>query len=345
LRFVAPAGLDRPSGRVDGHPLPFGDYEVNTLREKRRSHVRGKEGAVTVTNVVSTVTDDIARAVEREECILFLGAGVHCPPPEESGYVYPEEERPPLGSALSNLLATSCDLAGRYPNESTTQLARVSLFFETAKSRKDLVDEIKAAVQVGKRPSPAVRGLAELPFPLVITTNFDQLFERALSDAGKDAELSIYSPDSGVETRDYPGATPSVTRPFVLKLHGDVGHAESLVVTDEDYIQFVLRMGDKEPYHPIPMTFRFFFMKWTTLFVGYSLVDYNLRLLFKTLRWRIDRANVPDTYSVDLYPDPLILDVWQNQRRYVKFLAEDVWTFVPDLYRKVLGKEMPDHRG
>jgi hypothetical protein len=90
------------------------------------------------------------------------------------------------------------------------------------------------------------------------------------------------------------------------------------------------------------MTFRFFFMKLKTLFVGYSLVDYNLRLLFKTLRWQLDKAQIPDTYSVDLYPDPLILDVWQEQRRYVKFLAEDVWNFVPDLYRAVMGKEMPD---
>jgi hypothetical protein len=299
---------------------------------------------MTVADVAGTVTDDIARAVSNGECILFLGAGVHCPPPEGSGYAYPEEERPPMGSALSEQLAAKCDLAARYPNESPRQLARVSLFYETTRSRNQLVDEIKAAVQNGKRPSPALRALAELGFPLVITTNFDRLFERALMEAGKDPELSVYSPSSSDETRDYPGAQPTPERPFVLKIHGDVGHPESLVVTDEDYIQFVLRMSDKEPYHPVPMTFRFFFMKWTTLFVGYSLIDYNLRLLFKTLRWRIDSANVPDTYSVDLYPDPLILDVWQNQRRYVKFLAEDVWTFVPELYRKVMGKEMPDYR-
>ena len=34
-------------------------------------------------------------------------------------------------------------------------------------------------------------------------------------------------------------------------------------------------------------------------------------------------------YSVDVSPDPLILDVWQSQRRYVKFIAQDVWSFVP----------------
>jgi hypothetical protein len=44
-------------------------------------------------------------------------------------------------------------------------------------------------------------------------------------------------------------------------------------------------------------------------------------------------ANVPDMYSVDVRPDPLILDVWQSQRRYVKFIAQDVWSFVPRLVR------------
>ena len=38
-------------------------------------------------------------------------------------------------------------------------------------------------------------------------------------------------------------------------------------------------------------------------------------------------------YSVDYHPDPLIFDVWHNQRRYVKFIAQDVWAFVPEALR------------
>ena len=90
-------------------------------------------------------------------------------------------------------------------------------------------------------------------------------------------------------------------------------------------------MSDKEPFYPVPMTFQYHLKKWPTLFVGYSLMDYNLRLLFKALRWRIDPANILDAYSVDKYPDPLILDVWWNRERYVRFIAQDVWRFVPEL--------------
>ena len=83
------------------------------------------------------------------------------------------------------------------------------------------------------------------------------------------------------------------------------------------------------------------FEELATLFVGYSLLDYNLRLLFKTLRWRVDPARLPAAFSVDLSPDPLIVAIWDEQRRFVKFISQDVWTFVPALYREVLGEDMP----
>jgi len=127
-------------------------------------------------------------------------------------------------------------------------------------------------------------------------------------------------------------------------MHGDIDRPETIVVTDEDYIQFVLRMSDKEPLDPVPLKLKADLTEWTTLFVGYSLLDYNLRVLFKALRWGIDPASMPEMFSVDYSPDPLIFDVWHNQRRYVKFIVQDVWAFVPLLYEAVLGKAMPDYR-
>ena len=115
------------------------------------------------------------------------------------------------------------------------------------------------------------------------------------------------------------------------------------MITDEDYIQFVLRMSDRDPtMGAIPTTLSYHFKVWPTLFVGYSLMDYNLRLLFKTLRWRIDQARTPATYAVDYAPDPLVVRVWQDHRRLVTFIVENVWSFVPKLYHRVTGSEMPE---
>jgi hypothetical protein len=255
--------------------------------------------------------------------------------------VYPEDQRPPLGAALSESLAKTCTLAERYPNEDPRNLQRVALFYEIDRSRRQLVEAIREAVYVGKKPSPVLRALAELDFPRVITTNYDQLFEDALRAAGTHPRVSVYTPRLE-PTRDFPNPTPE--SPIVFKIHGDIDHEDTIVVTDDDYIKFVMRMSSKEPYDPVPLKLKADLTEWTTLFLGYSLVDYNLRVLLKALRWGLDPAFQPDMYSVDYTPDPLIFDVWRHKERYVKFVVQDVWAFVPQLYQLVLGKAMPDYR-
>lgn len=289
-----------------------------------------------VTTDAVQALDLVAAAVADHECILFLGAGVHAPPPPTSQFSYPEDQRPAIGSVLSHQLARACEFAKLLPSEDPGNLQRVALAYEIAFSRARLVDAVRTAVTVDKQPSPMLRALAELDFPFVITTNYDQLFEQALRDAGKEPRVAIYTPRLE-PTPDY--RKPTAQSPIVFKIHGDIERAE-IVISDEDYIDFVLRMSNKEPYDPLPRRLKVYLTDWTTLFVGYSLLDYNLRLLFKTLRWKIDIADLPEMYSVDLKPDPLIMDVWQNRQRYVKFIAEDVWAFVPRLYERALGRKL-----
>lgn len=292
----------------------------------------------------SAAQQTLLESIREARCILFLGAGVHYPPPAVSRFSYPESERPPLGQKLAAQLAEACncrpdtDCPGK---KRDLDLQRVSQCHEKEHQRMQLVARIRTAVEEGTQPSAAVRALAELPFPLVITTNYDTLFERALFRADKSPVVACFDPKGEQPTAEYtPGKDPSTEAPFVFKAHGDVNRPESIVVTDEDYIGFVLRMSASDRFHPIPETFRYRFQKWPTLFVGYSLVDYNLRLLFRTLRWKIDKAELPASYSLDLKPDPLIQHVWETDQGF-RFIAEDVWDFVPWLYGELLGREMP----
>ena len=298
---------------------------------------------------------NIAEMVTRRECILFLGSAIHAPSPDGSKYDYPASKCPPIGGQLSDLLASECS----YPaDQDRWNLQRVSWYYEWQSGfRSELVREVKEAVHKDREPSPILRGLARLGFPIVITTNYDQLYERALTQVTQDqarenqksaAEVAatkadfdkcIYSPKSTVRTKDC-APEPSNARPYLLKIHGDLDQAESIVITDEDYIQFVLRMGDKHPYHPVGKNVLTHLIKWPTLFIGYRLSDYNLRLLFKTLRWKMDRANIPASYAVDLKPDVLIRASMENQQ-IVSFIEKNLWDFVPDLYKGVMGQEMP----
>jgi SIR2-like domain len=290
-----------------------------------------------VSSDVSRALELVADGVHAQESILFLGPGVHAPPPANSPFQYPPEQRPPIGTALSLMLAAECDFATRFPYDDPGNLQRVALAHQIDFSRARLVNTVDNAMHVGKVPSPMLRALARLDFPVVITTNYDQLFEKALKETGKQPRVAIYTPELQ-ETTDF--RKPTAQSPIVFKIHGDISRPETVVITDEDHIEFLLRMRDPQPYDPVPSRLKVYLSDWTTLFVGYSLQDYNLRLLFKTLRRKIDNGDLPDMYSVDFAPDPLIMDVWQSQRRYVKFIVQDVWTFVPRLHELVAGTEL-----
>jgi hypothetical protein len=311
---------------------------------------------------------NIVETVKRKECILFLGSAIHVAS-SNSNYCYPPSKCPPIGNQLSELLAKKC----KYPDKDRENLQRVSSYYEWLSGfRSPLVSEIRNAVEteiteaiagkpspppLPREPSPVLRGLARLGFPIVITTNYDHLYEKALgqiaqeqaSGASKPAakvtateenfDKCIYSPKSIVKTKDCP-AVPSSTRPYLLKIHGDLDHDDSIVITDEDYIQFVLRMGDKHPYHPVGKNVLTYLTKWPTLFIGYRLRDYNLRLLIKTLRWRMDPAQIPASYAIDKDPDVLVRAAMEKHQ-YVSFIEKNLWDFVPDLYKEVTGEEMP----
>lgn len=291
------------------------------------------------------VADDvrkIADAIREQQCVLFLGAGVHSLPPLGSPYTYDDAERPRRGGELSQHLADLSRYGSKYKD--TTNLGRVSMFYEVSKSRTELIQEVRRQVQTGKRPSAVIRALAALDFRLIATTNYDQIFEEALREHKKQPKFCIYKPDR-YHTDTYAGskAMPTVEEPFVLKIHGDIDRENSIVITDEDYIHFLLRMRDTGFYDPVPPAFKFELTTFTTLFVGYRLLDYNLRVLFKTLRWDIDpnAPRRPLSYAVDPEPDDIIQKVYSTRHNFVHFIVYDVWTFVPMLYRELTGKEMP----
>ncbi len=293
---------------------------------------------------INKILKNLIKQIRNGECILFFGAGVHAPPPEDSEYKYALDSRPRLGRELVEIMAAECDFQKSFPDEPVLDLQRVSLCYETTASlgRSKLVDFLGSHVQEGKRPSPALEMLAALPFKIIITTNYDRLFEKALSKLDKDPHVFVYDPaPPGNEPTPDLTTDPTYERPLLFKMHGDLDRRDSIVITDEDYITFVQRMSEKDIVHPVPQTIRFRMQRWPTLFVGYSLRDYNLRLLFRTLRWKVDTANFPPSFSVDRKPDPLILKVWQDERHFITFVTEDLWTFVPALHKAVQSEENP----
>jgi hypothetical protein len=260
-------------------------------------------------------------------------------PPAGSKYVY--VDNPPGGQQLARNLATKFF----YPYGDTDNLQRVSLFIETQRRfrRSALVDGIiEQITQPNIKPSPALNMLAALPFRLILTTNYDHLFEQALRSVPvspgktKDPIIITYSPTGNIRHQKLP-IVPTAERPVFLKIHGDIDYRDSIVVTEEDYIEFIYRMGNHH-LNPIPRRILELMLDWPTLFIGYSLKDLNLRLLLKTLRWQVEDADFPISSSVDLSPDDLIVSVYQDgEKPMVNFIKQDLWHFVPELYEACTG--------
>jgi len=297
-------------------------------------------------NSEELIPQEIVDAVFSKQCIVFLGAAANAPSPPDSDLKYEEDNAPPMGGALSENLSRHIGYLGT----DRTNLQRVSLCaeFQTSKrwsaSRLKLIDFIKKQVAAENiSPSPILHMLAAMPFPIYITTNYDTLMESALfqattlDDKQKTPIVRIYDPERDRPPDSVP-LDPKERNPVVFKLHGDINTPKSIVVTEEDYLEFILKMTNNHA-HPLPEQIRARMKSWPTLFIGYSLKDYNLRLLLRTLRWNVDPADYQPFFSVDRFPDDIIVSVFQVRGTLqVRFIETDVWKFVPKLYEICLGR-------
>jgi hypothetical protein len=140
-------------------------------------------------------------------------------------------------------------------------------------------------------------GLAQL---LVVTTNYDDLVERALAEEGLEFDVVWYEAKKrSEEARGHfmhraPGKRPApilkpnnyrrlpieLKRPAILKLHGclvrESATDDSYVITEDSYIDY-LSGGDVAKLLPIALSRRL--ATNSLLFLGYSLGDWNLRVV------------------------------------------------------------------
>lgn len=303
----------------------------------------------------------IGNKIKEGKAILFMGAAVHCPPPEGFEAFYSETLRPPMGKELERILAAQLppDLV------KNRSLSWISQLYELLVSRAELIQQVYSALD-NKAPSPIVKALAKMNFQYIITTNYDNLFEEALRNAGRENfKKGIYKPNKANgkpdPTLDVPLEKITYQEPFLYKIHGDIEDVyasdngtrryepskDAIVLTDEDYIHFILRMAEKSSlnegvnFNPIPSAFTQVLADpndITIVFIGYSLLDYNLRLLFKSALWKKDLAAQLRKWSVDLYPDETSLKIFDKYN--ITFIQKNAWSVIPFLYNHIEGKDM-----
>ncbi len=295
------------------------------------------------------------------EVVPFLGAGANmCDRPDETGW---ETGRfLPSGAELAEALAER----SRYPARDSFDLLRVSQYVDAVLGERQLYRYLRSIFAVDYPPNSLHSFLAALPAlareqgapqPLVITTNYDDLVERALDERGEAYDLVWYEAKRGSFGGKFihrpPGGEPVgierpnkytqlslAERPVVLKLHGAVDRADakgdSFVITEDNYIDY-LSQGDVGGQ--IPVTLRERMADSHFLFLGYSMRDWNLRVILNRI-WGAQELDLK-SWAIQREPeDPTarkIEETLWSARGDVDLLYVPLREYVARLSAEILG--------
>jgi hypothetical protein len=133
------------------------------------------------------------------------------------------------------------------------------------------------------RPSKVHETLASLPFPLILTTCQDACLARALKVAGKDPMLHRYHLRG--DKRDNPefSLPSSPHSPLIFHLFGDVEEPSSLVLSENDILDFMIAVVSERPPLPNSLLRALKRPGQSFLFVGFGIKHWDLRVLLKVL--------------------------------------------------------------
>jgi hypothetical protein len=252
--------------------------------------------------------------------IPFLGAGANlCDRPDEAPWALGRFA--PSGGELARTLAER----SLYPDRDL-DLLRISQYVDATLGERQLYRYLHSIFDSDYPPTSLHRLLARLPpvlrergahQALILTTNYDDLVERALTDAGESFDVVWYEAKRGPQQgrfvhRDPWGDVIPIRRPnkytgldlaersVVLKLHGAIDRADanrdSYVITEDSYIDYLVG-GDVGEQIPVALRERMADSHF--LFLGYSMRDWNLRVILNRIwgaqeldlkSWAVQRA-------------------------------------------------------
>jgi hypothetical protein len=129
--------------------------------------------------------------------------------------------------------------------------------------------------------------LARLPCPLYVTTHPSDLLAEALREEGRQPEVVLcrWRPEvdkwpKSVFDRER-GYVPSPARPLVFHVFGHLDVPESLVLTEDDYFDFLANVSAKPKLVPGPVSRAL--ADSALLFLGFGLDDWDVRVLLRSL--------------------------------------------------------------
>jgi hypothetical protein len=272
-----------------------------------------------------TVWATLIDSVIEGKCTPFLGAGVAWP-------------HLPTGKELATALADEY----HYPLPDPTNLPRVAQYIATVYdppfAKRRVRDHIAARRDQFRESSDDqfprnYRILADLNLPIYITTNYDDFLTRALKASGRSPQEEVcrWNNQLSDELDGYTRNQPRVEQPLVFHLHGQLSNASSLLVTEDDYIDFTVSLGQQGEDSVIPHWIRRALSRTTLLFVGYSLEDWNFRVLMRQLMKQQNLQRYEQALSLSIQLSDTNIPLEQRPKAE-RFLADYLGTSAIRIY-------------
>jgi DNA-binding SARP family transcriptional activator len=243
---------------------------------------------------------------------------------------------PVLGADVADL-AAHLSQRFEYPDDSP-ELPRIAQYVTVMMGAGPLHDELHALLNADLPPTKVHRLFASLPpllrergapYQLIVTTSYDLALERAFLDAGEEFDVVSYIATGRNRGRfchlDVEGRGTLIERPneyatelslerrtVILKLHGQVDPTndrawESFVVTEDDYIGY---LAHSDVGNVVPVSLAAKLRRSHFLFLGYTMSDWNLRLLLYRL-WG-DQPLSYRSWAVQEEAKPFELEFWRR---------------------------------
>jgi len=269
--------------------------------------------------LADTQWDTLIRRLQSERCTPFLGAGASAP------YM-------PLGGEV----AQQWTEGKGYPFANRDDLPGVAQWMAVkAEDHLRPKQQIQADMQARAIPDFEAPGqphavLAKLPIPIYITTNYDDFMAEALrrnAALRRDPQVKValwnesdfIDDDLRLTRKDGPFTPAS---PLVFHLHGHVSSTESMVISEDDYVDFLVALGRARD-RVLPGIVQRAFTGTSLLFVGYQLRDWNFRVIHRALLADRPQSQTPLNVTVQL--EPKQADVTEYLTSYYKRMDVSVY--------------------
>ena len=278
----------------------------------------------------------IKQALHSGRVVPFLGSGASLPADhDDAATLKPELLRPPSAAQLTRYLATRCDITP----EDATDLPRTAQHYDTMLGLGSLYEQLHHVFAQPFPPARLHKFLAHIPsLPLIVTTNYDDLIERAFREVNRPYHLVMYNRGTNkVRIWRHGAAEPeealakncditvSPGSPTVIyKMHGTVdpsaASGDDYVITEEDYVEFLSRLGTSGV---MPAAFAEVFRTSHILFLGYSLRDWNVRVvlheIWRDWHWRYQ------SWAVQKSASALDRTFWERKRLSIFTMTIDAF--------------------